>query len=36
MIETEILNIDPQGRAGSVVVMLTHGTLSALGNSVVT
>jgi hypothetical protein len=29
--QTEILNTDPQGRAGQVVVMLTHALLSNSG-----
>lgn len=32
--ETEILNTDPQGRAGQVIVMLTHGLLSNVGEDV--
>lgn len=35
VIETQILNTDAQGRAGQVVVMLTHGLLSTGGANVV-
>ena len=34
LIETEVLNVDPQGRAGQITVMLTNSVLSHTGPSV--
>lgn len=33
IVETEILNIDPQGRSGSIGVMLSHSLLNSKGLS---